>query len=116
MPSFSAAIFLVDDDVAILRITSQVLEKGFQLTCIPATTGTEALDLMAREPVGLVLSDLGLPDIPGEELLSRLRRDHPEVPIIIVTALADIDSAVRCMGNGAHDYVVKGSDPKASRT
>ena len=66
---------------------------------------------MAREPVGLVLLDLGLPDLPGEELLSRLRRDYPEVPVIIVTALADIDSAVRCMGNGAYDYVVKGSDP-----
>lgn len=111
MPSFSAAILLVDDDVAILRSTSQVLEEGFQLTCIPAATGTEALDLMAREPVGLVLLDLGLPDLPGEELLTRLRRDYPEVPVIIVTALADIDSAVRCMGNGAYDYVVKGSDP-----
>jgi DNA-binding NtrC family response regulator len=111
MPAASAPILLVDDDLAILRSTAQVLEEGFPFRCVPVSTGKEALDFIAGQPVGLVLLDLGLPDLPGEEILSRLRRDYPEVPVVVVTALADIDSAVRCMGGGAYDYVVKGSDP-----
>jgi DNA-binding NtrC family response regulator len=111
MASLSAPILLVDDDLAILRSTAQVLGEEFQLACISASTGTEALDLVARQAVGMVLLDLGLPDLAGEEILARLRKDYPEVPVIIVTALADVDSAVRCMGSGAYDYVVKGSDP-----
>ena len=111
MPLCSGTVLLIDDDVTILQSTSRVLEEELQLACVPASTGKEALELIDRTSVCLVLLDLGLPDISGEEVLTRLRRDYPEAPVIIVTALSDLDSAVRCMKNGAYDYVVKGGDP-----
>jgi DNA-binding NtrC family response regulator len=111
MASLTAPILLVDDDEAILRSSAQVFEEAVQYPCISATTAEACLDIVARQDVSLVMLDLGLPDLPGEEVLASLRRDHPEVPVIIVTGLADIDSAVRCMGSGAYDYVVKGADP-----
>jgi DNA-binding NtrC family response regulator len=111
MSSVVDTVLLVDDDEMVLQSTSQVLEERLQIRCIPVPTGTEALEICARQLVSLVLLDLGLPDISGEEVLSRLRKDCPEVPVVIVTALGDVDSAVRCMGSGAYDYIIKGSDP-----
>jgi DNA-binding NtrC family response regulator len=104
-------ILLVDDDVTILRSTLQVLEGGLQHRCVTAVSGKEALGVLAGQKISIVLLDLGLPDLSGEEMLSQLKKDYPGVPVIIVTALRDLDSAVRCMGAGAYDYVVKGSDP-----
>lgn len=104
-------ILLVDDDQAVLDGTIRVLEQEGFPPCRSAANGLEALKLAGEPGTATILLDLGLPDLPGEEVLLRLRQDHPGVPVVIVTALADVDTALRCMGAGAYDYVVKGSDP-----
>lgn len=111
MASVSNPVLVVDDDLEILRSTSRLLEEGFQFRCLAASTAKEALEIVARQAVGLVLLDLGLPDLDGAQVLSFLRRDYPGVPVIVVTALGEVESAVQCMASGAYDYVVKGSDP-----
>ncbi len=107
----SAPVLLVDDDLAIIHSTSMILKEGFQLRCLSALSGKQAFEVIESEAVSLVLLDLGLPDMSGEEVLVRFLKDFPQVPVIIVTALRDLDVAVRCMSLGAYDYVVKGSEP-----
>lgn len=104
-------ILLVDDEEAILSSTARLLDQGGLGPCLLANTGRSAFEVLRVEAVGVVLLDLGLPDIPGEIVLDRIRSDHPEVLVVIVTALGDLDTAVRCMGAGAYDYIVKGRDP-----
>lgn len=104
-------ILLIDDDQAVLDGTARVLEQDGLPACRKATNGTEALALAEAPGTATILLDLGLPDLPGEEVLRRLRQDHPGIPVVIVTAMSDVDTALRCMGAGAYDYVVKGSDP-----
>ena len=104
-------ILLVEDDATVLESTSMVLEQEGLGRCLKASTGAAALATAEQTRLDLVLLDLGLPDLPGEDMLNRLRSSHPEVPIVIVTALVDVEMAVRCMALGAYDYVVKGGDP-----
>lgn len=109
--SGEAEILIVEDDPAVAEITSKMLAREGFPRIHKAGTGKEALQRAGTGSVSAVLLDLGLPDIPGETVLEKLKEEHPEVPVIVVTALGDVDTAVRCMSNGAFDYVVKGSDP-----
>jgi DNA-binding NtrC family response regulator len=104
-------VLVVDDDPAILQGTAQALKTELEIDCECVANGTAALKALENLSFGLVLLDLSLPDLSGEEILARVRQNHPELPVIIITALSDLESAVRCMRGGAYDYIVKGSDP-----
>ncbi|MCB1865336.1 MAG: sigma-54-dependent Fis family transcriptional regulator [Chromatiales bacterium] len=106
-----APILLVDDEPALL--------KGLALTLRSA--GFERVDtiedsrlVVARleaAPVAAVVLDLTMPYLDGETLLRRIVERHPEVPVVIVTATNDVDTAVRCIRAGAVDYLVKPVEP-----
>src|SRR5271170_7761054 len=69
-------------------------------------------DLLAKlKSVDVVCLDLGLDDIHGFDLIARLRKDAPHVPIIVVTADPKVESAVQCMRLGVVDYVTKPAEP-----
>ena len=104
-------ILLIEDDPAVLESTRQILEQEVLGQCLVAGTGAAGLALIENQSVSLVLLDLGLPDIAGEDILARLKRDRPEIIVVVVTALGDVEMAVRCMSQGAYDYLVKGGDP-----
>jgi DNA-binding NtrC family response regulator len=74
---------------------------------IPLSDGRELPPLLARQRVGMILLDLFMPGIGGLELLPRVVEDHPEVPVVVMTAAQDVDTAVICMREGAFDYLVK---------
>lgn len=95
-------IFVIDDDIHIGDLLEEVLvREGYQVT--RAYSGTEAmLALSARRP-DLVLLDLMLPGLSGEEVLSRLQG----IPVIVVSAKVDVSSKVQVLLNGAADYVTK---------
>jgi DNA-binding NtrC family response regulator len=63
--------------------------------------------LLAEEKPGLMLLDLTMPGLSGEEILERVQPEYPDLPIIIITGVNDLDTAVQCMRSGAHDYLVK---------
>jgi DNA-binding NtrC family response regulator len=63
--------------------------------------------LLSRQEIEVMLLDLSMPHLSGEELLSRVIRDFPEVPVIIITGSNDVETAVACMKSGAFDYMVK---------
>jgi response regulator RpfG family c-di-GMP phosphodiesterase len=98
---------LVVDDEPRLR---QALVRLMQLdgfTCFECSSGVEALDVLAREPVILVLSDLRMPKMDGAMLLREVREHYPDVAVIMITAVAEVEVAVECLGRGAMDYISK---------
>jgi DNA-binding NtrC family response regulator len=109
-----AKILIVDDDEAILDSCTQVLEKA-DYVVRGAKDGIEGLNFLKRESFHLVLLDLKLPGPDGMEILSHIREDSPETPVIIITGYASVESAVEAMRQGAFDYMAKPFSPKELR-
>ena len=105
-PVFS--ILLVDDEPAWLRSLAVTLERCAGITnIITCQDSREVLPTLAKEKVGLILLDLTMPHIGGEELLERISESSPEIAVIIISGLNQVDAAVRCVKQGAFDYFVK---------
>ncbi|HEX6059232.1 MAG TPA: HD domain-containing phosphohydrolase [Gemmatimonadaceae bacterium] len=97
---------VVDDEPRLRQVLVRLMEAdGF--TCAEAGTGTEALAQLAREEFPLVVSDLRMPQMDGFELLQQVRIRHPDTAVVMITAVADVDVAVRCLAIGAMDYLTK---------
>jgi DNA-binding response OmpR family regulator len=109
----SNSILVVDDEPGILEIAGAYLRReGF--TVRTASTGKRALEAVATQPPDLIVLDLRLPDIPGEEVCSRLRRVSA-VPILMLTAKSAEEDRVRGLAIGADDYLVKPFPPPRAR-
>lgn len=98
---------LVVDDEPRLRQALVRLMQGDGFTCLEAGSGVEALAVLAREPVALVLSDMRMPAMDGQELLRQLRVNYPDVAVVMITAVAEVEVAVACLSLGAMDYITK---------
>jgi len=97
---------IVDDDANINQMMKEALEQeGFE--CGQAFSGTECLLSLRAEKYDLVLLDLQLPGMSGEEVLQRIREKGDGLPVIVVSAKDDLDSKVDALGIGADDYVTK---------
>jgi DNA-binding response OmpR family regulator len=99
-------LLVVEDEPGITAFVRQGLEAaGYPVAT--ASDGWEGLDLAQREDVRLVILDLGLPGLPGEQLLARLRQLRPALPVIVLTAKDTVEDRVAGLEAGADDYVVK---------
>ena len=97
---------VVDDEPRLRRVLTRLLEaEGF--SCAEADSGVEALRQLERQPVPLVISDLRMPEMDGVTLLREIITRWPETAVIVVTAVAEVESAVACLQMGALDYVAK---------
>lgn len=102
------SILLVEDEFHINELLKETLEKeGYG--CVQAFSGTEARMLLEKYQYDVVILDLMLPGIPGEEVLKEVRR-HGKTPTIVLTAKDTIDSKVEFLRNGADDYITKPFD------
>lgn len=97
---------MVDDEPRLRRVLVRLLE-GDGFTCREAASGVDALRLMDAEPVPLIISDLRMPEMDGAALLAEVVRRWPGTAVIMVTAAAEVESAVACLKQGALDYVAK---------
>ncbi len=105
-PSFG--ILLVDDEVAWLRSLSITLERSAGLThLVPCPDARRVMEILDGHDIGVVLLDLTMPHLSGEELLQRIAADHPDVSVIVVSGMNQVETAVRCVKLGAFDYFVK---------
>ncbi len=99
-------ILIVDDEEAARRSLGQILtEDGYEATL--AGDGEEALRLVAQESPDVLLTDLKMPKMDGQELLGRVRQGYPDVAVVIMTAHGTIRSAVKALREGAEDYLTK---------
>lgn len=102
-------VWIVDDD----RSIRWVLEKALQKADIPCKTFSEAesvLQAIKKEQPALILSDIHMPGKSGLEMLSEIKKYYPKLPIIIMTAYSDLDSAVASFQGGAFEYLPKPFD------
>ncbi len=99
-------ILVVDDEPAIRDLLCEGL-KGQGYHCAVASNGHEALDLLRREQFSLVLSDIDMPTMDGVRLLKNVREAHPDVEVVMITGVVDVEVALRAMRMGANDYLTK---------
>ena len=100
-------ILVIDDEPTALHAMELVLRiAGFTsvATCLDSRL---AMERLAQGDVAVVLLDLWMPHLPGEQLLERLTAHHPDLPVIIITGANDVATAVRCIKLGAHDFITK---------
>src|SRR5437762_4099243 len=107
MPKPNAVKCLVVDDEPRLRRVLVRLLEGEGFICSEAGSGTEALEMLQHDPVPLVISDLRMPEMDGATLLREIIARWPETAVIVVTTVAEVESAVACLQMGALDYVAK---------
>jgi class 3 adenylate cyclase len=107
-----ASVLVVDDDpVTRLMLTGSLERHGHHVRA--AEDGSEALDLLRMESFDVVLLDVLMPQIDGYGVLEQLKGDPDlrHIPVVMVTSVDDVDSAVRCIELGADDYLSKPIDP-----
>jgi len=99
-------LLLVDDEERFLNTLARRLSlREFEVATV--TSGAEALALAGEREFDLALVDLKMPGMPGDELLERLREDHPFIEVIILTGHGSVDSAVNCTRAGSYGYLQK---------
>jgi DNA-binding NtrC family response regulator len=103
-------VLLVDDDPDVLEMTADLLRRnGYAI--VTATNGGEALERLQRDDIPVVVTDLRMPGMSGEQLLDTILQRHPNVQVIILTGYGTIKSAVEAIKKGAADYLTKPLSP-----
>ncbi|HET7902833.1 MAG TPA: response regulator transcription factor [Candidatus Nanopelagicales bacterium] len=104
-------VLVVDDDLTVAEVVLAYLRReGIEAT--HAGDGLLALDLARQSPPDLVVLDLMLPGIDGLEVCRRLRADHPDLPVVMLTARGEEEDRIAGLEVGADDYVVKPFSPR----
>ena len=99
-------VLIVDDETRLVEaFKDQLTEEGMKV--FTASCAAEALSILKKETVDVVVLDIKLPDINGVELLLKLKQQEPTMEIIMLTGFASIDTAIRSMKQGAYDYLTK---------
>ncbi|MDQ1258161.1 MAG: cyclic di-GMP phosphodiesterase, partial [Candidatus Hydrogenedentes bacterium] len=100
------SILILDDEPPILDLLDQFLgAEGYE--CVQASTAAEAFTKIADRSFALLLTDLGLPDMNGLDVVRKVRGQDAEMGVIVVTGLKDVNSAVEALRAGADDYLTK---------
>ena len=99
-------VLIVDDELNIRRVLAAMLAReGYEVTT--AADGEQALSVLHKTPVHVVVSDLVMPRLGGMQLLERISAEFPDIPVIFITAHGTVDSAVQALKAGAFDYITK---------
>lgn len=107
----AASILIVDDEQHVREsLSSWFVEDGYDVSAAPS--GKEALLLLGRRHFNVVITDIKMPGMDGLELQHRIHEVDPDVAIILVTAYASVDTAVKALKEGAYDYLSKPFDPE----
>jgi len=100
-------VLLVDDEAHTLASFDIALRSHGINNTIRCQDSREVAAILAREPVEIILLDLMMPHVSGQELLQEISLRHPEIPVIVVTGVNEVETAVQCIQAGAFDYVLK---------
>ena len=100
-------VLIVDDGTVSLRILATALQSHGINNLVECQDSEEAVLMISQGTFDLVLLDLTMPVVSGEEILSLISEHHPELPVIVVTGVDDVETAIRCLKKGALDYMIK---------
>ncbi|MBW2574905.1 MAG: response regulator, partial [Deltaproteobacteria bacterium] len=100
-------VMLVDDEVQALDSFEIALRSASMNNFIRCQDSRDVMLMLSEREIEVMLLDLRMPYVSGEELLPLINSDFPEVPVIIITGANDVETAVKCMKHGAFDYMVK---------
>ncbi len=109
-PYPSEPILVIDDEEAILLSIDTTLQLAGMNNVLTCGDSRQAMAIIKQRPPSVVLLDLNMPHIDGEEILEQITGLAPHIPIIIITGRIDAETAVECMKCGAFDYIVKPVD------
>lgn len=107
IPYPSLPVLIVDDETEILRSFELTLRAGGIKNIMRCQDSRDVQTLLSNRKIGVILLDLTMPFISGDELLPIITRDFPDILLIIITGNTEVDTAVQCMKFGAFDYMVK---------
>lgn len=105
-------LLLVDDEASWLRGLTLTLARAGIAGVVQCSDSRNVMGLLKQERIDLVLLDLTMPHLTGEELLPLIAEEYPDIPIIILTGLNQVETAVNCMHLGAFDFYVKSIEPE----
>ncbi|MBW2193640.1 MAG: sigma-54-dependent Fis family transcriptional regulator, partial [Deltaproteobacteria bacterium] len=100
-----ATILVVDDELGVRQSFNMVLKDVYNV--LLSGTGEEAIEIFRKDSIDLILLDILLPDINGIDLLEKLLETDPNTEIIMVSALNDVQTAVKAIKRGAYEYIIK---------
>ena len=103
-------VLLVDDEEHFLLSAELTLSSNGIKNIETSKDSTKVMNLLDKKKYSLVVLDINMPHLSGLDLLPAIINKHPEIPVIVITAVNDVESAVFCMKEGAFDYVVKPVD------
>lgn len=99
-------VLLIDDELDYLEVTAKRLtRRGFEVTT--ASDCMSGLGIIDYFPVDVVVLDMMLPEMDGNECLGEIRKDHPSLGVIMLTGHASVHTGLACLENGANDYCLK---------
>jgi len=100
-------VLLIDDEEQILISYSMILKTAGIDNVISVQDSSMVVDLLQNREVSVIVIDLIMPRLSGVELLHNIKKDYPQIPVIVMTATSDIEIAIDCMRQGAFDYLIK---------
>lgn len=104
-------ILIIDDEPSILKTLARILQQaGFEVTT--AESAEQGLDYLSTTQFDMILTDLRMPGMHGMEALKVIHADYPSLPVILITAQPDVNSAVEALRHGATDYLLKPIKPE----
>jgi two-component system, response regulator FlrC len=107
----NTSILVVEDDFSLREAIVDTLDlAGYDV--MDADNGRMALEIIEKEAIDLVISDVQMPKMNGHQLLKQLKRNFPDIPVLLMTAYGTIDKAIEAMKDGAADYLVKPFEPE----
>jgi two-component system, chemotaxis family, chemotaxis protein CheY len=108
-PSHTPTVLIVEDDSATRRLYRFLLSNG-GYAVHEAEDGVAALEMIARQRCDLVITDMNMPRMDGMELIRNLKREYPDIYVILITAFGTPDTQKQAQRIGANDYLAKPFD------
>ena len=107
----ATTVLLVDDEAEVLELTRLTLGSEGVSPVQTLQDSRQVLPYLARERVAVIILDVMMPHLAGNELLVKIVDEHPHIPVIVMTASDDVETAVECLKGGAFDYLLKPVEP-----
>ena len=107
MKASDKKILIVDDHQPSIFLLDAALQADGFCNIIQCDDSRQVITILSQQPVAVILLDLHMPHLPGEELLEIIVPIYPDIPVIVVTGTNEVDTVVRCIKKGAFDYLVK---------